>query len=228
MLVGRRVEHQIGPVRFEHAPHPRLIEDVSEGKLHRYARTKGLQVVADVEQGILSALDDDEPPGAIAEDLSTDLRPDRTAPSCDEHDPVADHLLDRRIVEDDRLPAEEIADLHRPEHARGGDGPPRSEQFAHRGNHLHARTEFRSIAEEATEHRPGDLPGGDENLVDRTLPEHRQRVADAAEHPDPGDPRTAEEGIVVEKPDNDVRRRLIRDEVPRQEFASLGGADDQR
>ena len=227
MLVGRRVEHHFGPLGIEDIPDPRCVEDVGKNERHRHPRPQRHQAVLSVEQGVFGTLDDDEPARTVTEHLSADLRPDRPPPSGDEDHAVADDSLDRRVVENDRFPAEEIADLDRPEHVRGGDGPPRGEQFAHRWDHLHVRTELGGIAQEPAEHRPRELPGRDEDLVDRALPQHLPRVIDAAEHAEPGDPRTAEKDVVVEEADDDVRRRVVGREIPREELAGLRGADDQ-
>ena len=83
---------------------PQLAESV-------IANTLGLELALDEIQGALRPIDEDEPARAEREDLAGQLGADRATGAGDEHDPVADRLVDGGRVLGRRRPAEEVLHL---------------------------------------------------------------------------------------------------------------------
>src|SRR5581483_3288809 len=111
VLVGGRVEDDPGRVPLEHAPHPLAVACVGE---HGHARGEAAlrdELALDLEQRRLALVDEDQPLAADPCDLAGELGADRAAGAGDEHGRVAQVGGDRRQVDLDGLPPEDVLDL---------------------------------------------------------------------------------------------------------------------
>jgi hypothetical protein len=112
VLVGGRVEDDIGAVAVEEPPDLHPVLDVGE---HGYGRREAplvLQLALDRHERVLGVLHEDDLRGAERGDLAAELGADRAARAGHEDRRAGDVGRDRGHVEVDGVAAEHVLDLH--------------------------------------------------------------------------------------------------------------------
>ena len=107
VLVGGRVEHDIGLPARERVHHGLAIGDVGQDLLHLAVGRGGRRRLVQVR---LVVVEHDQDVGSEARHLPADLRSDRSARPGDQDPPAVERVLDRSQIGDDLAPAEEVLD----------------------------------------------------------------------------------------------------------------------
>src|SRR5262249_55409168 len=159
-------EDDLRRVRREDGAHAPLVVYVGDER-HDFGLGPGPpEIRIDVEERELGALDEEDLPGLEARDLARELGADR-ATGAGHHDALAgEELADLRLVEVDRLAAEEILDLHVTD-ARHADLA--LEHVVEAGDDAHRHLDLPAEADQVKDLLPRDLGDRDDDLRDPQL-----------------------------------------------------------
>lgn len=200
MLVGRRVEDQVRPVRIQQVIHPLLVPHGPDAHLQRQLRVLPAQLHLNVVGVVFVNVEDHQPPGPVPGDLTAQLAADAAAASGDQNRLVVDIAADLLQVHLDGVPAQQVLQLHPAELA---DGDLTVDQLIHARHHLDLAAGGAAYIEDllpsgALKRRNGEhdlvdieLPGGLGNVPPRTHNAHTLQnaaplggvVVDDAGHP---------------------------------------------
>ena len=115
VLVRRRVEHRVRGETLEHVLHALTIADVGD---HRHAsdiRGEADQLVVGVEDGVFAVPEHDDAGGLEAGELAAEFTADRAARPGHQDRLAGGQFAHLRHVGDDRLPPQQVLDLHLPQ-----------------------------------------------------------------------------------------------------------------
>ena len=139
---------------------------------------QGSQLAFDEEQAILGVIQQDQLPGVEREDLAANLRADTAGGAGDQDNPIAEKSADRLAVEMDRLPAEQVMDIHIP----GPNIDGAAQQGGERGDDLDFHPQRVASGGQRTQALSGNGRCGDQDRPDPqaagVLPDRLRRSED--------------------------------------------------
>jgi len=225
VLVGGRVEDDARPVAVEDLPHLRPALHIRE---HRDARREAAlvhELALDLEQGRLALVDEDQPLGPEAGDLAAELGADRAAGAGDEHRLVLEIRSARVEIDVDRLAAEDVLDLHRPDLRR---------EVGLAGDQLvqpRQRLDRHVVLPRDRDDPLACLAGGgrdrDQDLVGPVVAQDVRQLLGRAEDADAVDAQVLLARVVVDQPDRRVAELAVALHLADRELARVAGADHQ-
>ena len=111
MLVRGRVEDDVGLLAREHVLDERRVLDVADDRHDAELRERVGERRLDLVERGLGDVEQHEPRGTEARDLAAQLGADRAAGAGHHDDAIAEPLGEARVVEHDRVAAEQVVEL---------------------------------------------------------------------------------------------------------------------
>ena len=217
------MEDDAGRVALEDPTHPCPVADVGEdGHARREAALRD-ELALDLEQRRLGLVDEDQPPAADVRDLAAELGADRAAGAGDQHRLVGQIRRDRFEVDLDRLAAEHVLDLHRPDLA--GEIEIARDQLVDAGQRLHGHAGLSCDVHDALAHLAGGGRDRDQHLVGPVLAQDPRQVGRRPEHADVVHAEVLLPRVVVDEPDRRVAERVALQHLLDDQLGGVAGAD---
>jgi hypothetical protein len=224
VLVRGRVEDDVGPVALEDLAQPPLVAHVGE---HGHARAEAAlvhELALDLEERALGLVDEHDPLRLGARELAAELGADRAPGTGDEDGLARDVRRDRAHVDLDRLAAEQVLHLDRPdlvgEVEIAGDQLVQARQRLH-GDVLGARDVDDPRALVARRGRDRD-----QHLVRAAVAEDVRELVGRAEDADPVQAHVPLARVVVDEPDRRVAERGRAQHLLQHQLGRVAGTDE--
>jgi hypothetical protein len=219
VLVGGRVEDNVGPGLLEQGDRPVAVAQVEQDGFGAGRQWPGRHVVEER----LVAVEEQQATWLVAGHLAGDLAADRTTGAGHEHGDAAEVIADALGVHWRRLAAEEVAEVQIAnvlEHPGSRAGA--------RTEHLHLRPGTQRPVDDRLRVLPVGVRQGDEDAVDAMPATQLLELAGASQHLDAAQRSAMEQGVVVDEPnDVDVMAGLGVRQLVGERGARASGAHDE-
>jgi len=183
------------------------------------------QLALDLEQGRLALVDQHQPLRPEPRDLAAELRADRSSGPGDEHRLLAQVGGRRLEIDLDRLAAEHVLDLHRPD-LRGELALAR-DQLVEPGQRLDGHVPLARGSDDPLARLARGGRERDQHLVRLVVAQDVRQVLGCAEHAHAVDTEVLLAVVIVDQADRRVAELSVALQLADHELAGVAGADDQ-
>ena len=194
MLVRRRVDDDLGPVRPEDVPDPPAVRDVGQDRLAREVRVEPPHLLVDPVERVLRPFHEEELQGREARDLPDQLRADRPSRPRDEDASPREEPPNPLVVELHRLPSEEVRDVDVPHLA---DAHPPVEHLVEPRDDPGPHAAVLADPHDPPQVLPRGLRDRDDDLLHPVLRDEERDLLRRPYHPDSLDHRSGLRRVVV-------------------------------
>ena len=226
VLVRRRVEDDTRAVLVEDLAHLDAVLHVADDRGGGVKPALVDELALDLEQRRLSVVDEDDPRRPDARDLPTELRADRATCARHEHGLTSEILRDRLEVDLDRLAAEHVLDLHRPQLC--GEIDISSHELGKPRQRLHRETFGSRDLDNPLAQPAGSRRNRNQHLVWPAVVDQMLQVGDRPEDADAVEAKVALARVVVDEADRRVPELWVSQHLLDDALRRIAGADDER
>ncbi len=222
VLVGARMEDDARPLAGQHLLDQRGVLDVADDRRQRQLRKAVGERRLDRIDRRLGQVEQHELGRTVAGDVAAELGADRAAGAGDHHHAVAEPFAETRIVEDDRIAAQQVVELDR---ADGRERGPAADQVLVRRHRQDLDAHVGADLRDAAAHAVRSRGQRDDHLADPVLLRPGRQARDRTQHAHAVQQPAALRGVVVDEPDD--APLAAAGELPRQARAGFARADDE-